>query len=172
MIRKFICAIPLVLASYSTAIYAEEEIMIIDSNLADYDGKKIVLNGNVIVEHELGKISANQVTIYPGSEERKMRFALLQMIDQVSIALKDGGQLSCACAELDFRSGTGKFSGNAQQEYVIYTESLRDKANIHSLVPLVVKSLEMTARLGRNEAANENSPKSFITIFLPITMSR
>jgi hypothetical protein len=164
-VKKTLTAL-LVLLSASFVIIAEDEIMIIDSNLADYDGKKITLSGNVIVDHELGKIAANQVIILPGNDEKKLRFAHLQMVDQVIINLRDGGLLTCACADLDFRNMSGKFSGNRQQEYVTYTESLRDRSNNQSRVPLVVKSCEMTVGMGRREASDVSPAKSYITDIL------
>lgn len=138
----------------------QEEMMVIDSALADYDGKKITLSGNVVVEHELGKISANQVVLFPENEEKKVRFAYLKMNDNVKISLKDGGQLNCSIADLDYKSMTGKFSGNPQQEYVIYTESCKDKAGIS--VPLVVKSRQMNVQITREESQNSQTPKSLL----------
>lgn len=143
-----------------TPLAAEEEPLVIDSGYADYDGKKITLSGDVTVEHEIGTISANHMVLTSASDQKKTRFAHLAMEDSVKIALKDGGQLCCSQANLDYQTLLGKFFGDQQQEYVVYIENCRDKGGAR--VPLVVKSKQMELTLGRDEEKSSSSPKSFV----------
>lgn len=135
-----------------------EEIrpLLIDSDFVDYNGKTITLNGNSTVDHELGKVEAQRITLIPATEGKKLRFAYLKMSDGVKIALQDGGQLSCMEAEIDYQTLTGKFSGGPQQEYVVYTEYLKGR-DPKAPTPLEVKSSEMSMRLQR-ENGQDSSP--------------
>ncbi len=151
----------LLVCGYSLFASAEEECIEVDSNQADYDGKQITLNGNVTVEHELGKIQANHIVLTPEEEEKKLHLAELKMNEDVKIALRDGAELTCAKAELDYHTMHGRFSGNAEKEYVIYTEMCRDKGGMSC--PLIVKSRVMNVQLSREERNENQSPKSLIS---------
>lgn len=137
---------------------SNDEMMIINSGLADYDGKKITLSDNVVVKHELGTISANHIVLLP-VPNTKPSFALLQMSENVKISLTEGGQLSCSKADIDYQKLTGTFLGGIQREYVVYTENCRgQEANI----PLILKSRKLEIQIKRDDENNE-SPKSLIS---------
>jgi hypothetical protein len=135
-------------------LHANEEILVIDSDLADYDGAKITLSGSVVVEHELGNISSGNMILTPANGTKKLRFSSLNMHDNVKILFRDGGHLSCASAYIDSKAQSAKFSGNADQEYVIYSESRLDQAG--RSIPLVVKSRQMNVKIFHNEDENEH----------------
>ena len=130
---------------FSSLFANTDEMMVIESGMADYDGKKVTLTGNVVVDHEIGVVSANYVELTPEDAKKKLRLAQLLMEENVKIALKDGGQLCCSQATIDYQALTGNFKGDTQQEFVIYTESCRDKKGVR--IPLVVKSREMAIQL-------------------------
>lgn len=139
----------------------DDLVMLVDSDLADYNGKKITLSGNVLVEHELGSIAANWVELTPETIQKKINFNMLDMKNEVKISLRDGGQLSCASANVDYKTLQGHFQGNPQQEYVVYTENCSDKAG--TLIPLVVKSRQMLIKIDRSEINTTKSPHSCIS---------
>lgn len=126
-----------------------EEDVVIDSSYAEYDGKRIALNGNVTVEHDLGTINANNVELVPQTVENKLRFHNILMMGDVKIALKDGGLLTCAKADVNYHTKEGQFYGDADHEYVIYTENCKDKSG--NAVPLIVKSHQMSVLIGRED---------------------
>ncbi|HRD54990.1 MAG TPA: LptA/OstA family protein [Parachlamydiaceae bacterium] len=129
--------------------FAEEDALMIDSCSAHYDGSLVILSGSVKVEQKLGKIYAGHMILTPENGRSKMRFSHLNMQDDVKIELKDGGQLLCAKADLDYLTGIGSFSGNASQEYVIYTENCTGKED--KKFPVLVKSRKMNIELVRQE---------------------
>lgn len=142
----------------------DDYVMSVDSDFADYNGKKITLNGNVVVEHELGRISANWMELSPETIQKKISFNQLEMKDGVKISLKDGGQLCCANANINYLTLQGHFQGDTQQEFVTYTESCPDKAGVP--IPLVVKSRQMLIKIDRNEISAEKSPQSSISAII------
>jgi lipopolysaccharide export system protein LptA len=139
----------------------DDEAVVIDSSTANYDGKQIVLSGDVVVEHVIGKIYANHIVLMPENTKKKMRFAYMKMNDDVKFHLKDGGQLHCAQADLDYLNLTGKFTGNVGQEYVVYTESC--KTHESKSTPLVLKAREMSVLLTNIEGAENESQKNCIS---------
>jgi lipopolysaccharide export system protein LptA len=151
------------IAAYASLKGEADEMIVIDSGLADYDGKKITLSGEVQVDHELGKISANYMELIPETSEKKTQFHRLRMKSHVKISLKDGGVLTCSTADVDYRLLQGRFFSGADQEFVIYAENC-DK-NAKESVPLLVKSKTMTIKLLRDEAV-EKSPHSQISEIL------
>jgi lipopolysaccharide export system protein LptA len=151
-----ICSLPTLLA--------QEQVRGIDSGTADYDGKKITLTGDVMVDHELGKIQANHVVIFSDPLEKKIRFAFLKMKENIKISLKDGGELTCANADLDYGKMTGIFLGDGAQEFVIYSETSKDRAG--KATPLTVSSRQMDMQIAREGTTGKQSPKSYINEIL------
>lgn len=146
------------------ASLSDEEVVVIDSELADYDGDKISLQGNVVVEHALGVFSANQMILTSDAGKEKGSLDLLLMNDHVKLDFKDGGQLSCAKANLDYRSLTGTFLSNDQQEDVVYTENCGGKKHDASLdVPLVLKSRRMNVKLAPGSGGATGFSKNAIS---------
>lgn len=135
--------------------------LMIDSDLVNYDGKLIHLTGHATVDHELGKIEAQQVTIVPEKEGKKMRFQRLMMNNDVKISLQDGGELNCTNADIDYHALTGKFSAGDELEFVVYKENLKDKKS-SAATPVEVKSKEMKIHLQRH-AQPEGEEKMVIS---------
>jgi len=145
----------------NSLLFALEEVMVIDSCTANYDGKQIVLSGDVVVEHEIGKIYANHIVLTPENAQKKLRFVYLKMNDDVKLQLKDGGQLLCSEADLDYLKLKGNFRGSSLQEYVVYTESCKVEGD--KSLPLVLKSREMNVQLIKIEDENVDGHKSSIS---------
>lgn len=131
------------------AMADEQGGVAIESNEASYDGKQMRLTGDVVVEHEIGKISAGFLELMAQPGQKKLSLGELKMDGLVKVALKDGGQLLCDSALLNSNSLQGFFYSGPQQEFVVFTESCRDRSN--SQIPLVVKSKIMTVLLTQEE---------------------
>ncbi len=134
--------------AFSGLVADEPRPLIIDSDFVDYNGKSINLIGHSTVDHELGKVEAQKITLIPETESRKLRFAYLKMSEGVKIGLHDGGQLSCLEAEIDYHALTGKFTSGPEQEYVTYSECLKTR-DPKITIPLEVKSRLMSFQLQR-----------------------
>lgn len=161
----------LIFMSSSFFLYSQEmnaiqrdESMVVNSGEAQYDGKEIILVGDVVVQHGLGLISAHRLSVQPSLEnDKKNKFGLLKMSDQVQIILKDGGELHCQQAEVDYAKMQGIFSGNQEKPGVAYFLSSTEKeANQGLKVPLEINSLEMILNLKREPATETSSNKTLV----------
>jgi len=141
--------------------YSENDPMIINSGKAEFNGKEISLSGHVVVEHDLGSLEANQMTLVPEKMNEKIQAKHLSLKEDVNIALKNAGKLSCHLAEIDFSNLTGKFYGGANQEFVAYTEFFADKNG--ESVPLVVKSREMIMQIAQENDEPNHSTKTSVS---------
>jgi lipopolysaccharide export system protein LptA len=138
---------------------ANEGMVKVDSTYADYDGKRLLLKGDVTIEHELGKIDAAEMLLNHDLEGKNHPFRFLTMTGSIMIQMHDRGVLTCAKAEFDHLNQTGKLSGEAAQldpahevdpahQDVIYRETCLDKKG--KSTPLTIKSPEMQIKTEKN----------------------
>lgn len=143
------------------SLLAQEGMVTMESGSADYNGSQIILSQDVMVDHEIGKINAEQMVLLPEEgSQKKMRFAKLSMQGDVKIVLREGGEFSCASASLDYLGLTGRFSSSPEQEFVTYKEN--GGSGGISKMPIIFKGREMTIRLACEKASNRSSTPSHI----------
>nr|NGY95274.1 hypothetical protein [Neochlamydia sp. AcF84] len=140
------------LAEESTPLSVEAESM-------HYNGELVHLSGKVFLEHELGKVNAQEIIIFPTKEAKKRSFSRLKIVQGAEIALQDGGQMSCSEAEIDAQNLVGKFLNGPNHEDVVYKENIQEKASLLTK-PLEIKSHQLTIYLQRQEQEG----KSFLAI--------
>lgn len=151
--------IAIIFACFSL-LQADEE-MTIETKEANYNGKALFLQGDVSVEHELGRLAAQEMVLTPPTGDKKLRLGTLDMQKKVRMQLHEGGQLSCTKARLDYQTLQGNFEGDGEEEFVVYMESCRDKSS-NQRVPIVVKSRFMTVQIDRR-AKEKASSRSYIS---------
>jgi len=135
-----------------------EDAMTVNSGEVQYNGKEIILVGQVIVQHALGLISAHHLSVLPSIKDKKNKFGFLKINEDVEIQFKQGGKLYCQQAEVDYANMQGTFSGNAAQPDVTYLNRGEQKeANQKERAPLEFKSIQMTLELIR-ETSSLSSP--------------
>lgn len=78
----------------------------ISSKKATYDGNALVLNGNVELDHALGKLASGIARLE--KDEKDGPFSSISLREDVLITLKNLGKISCATADLNFVAMTGK----------------------------------------------------------------
>lgn len=98
----------------------DNEPLKIHSGEVSYDGQQFVLVGQVDVQHELGSIQARHLSIGP-TFDKKYKFGLLEMTQDVSMHLQTGGRLTCHFAQINYADRIGRFTGNGDQLQVIYS---------------------------------------------------
>ena len=132
--------------------------MNINSGEAVYDGKTIVLFGDVAVQHSLGQISAHRLSLIPGLKKDKKNFSSLEINDSVKVELADGGRLQCQQAKIDYAKMQGIFLGNTEFPEVAYY-NIDEGAKVPDSVraPLEVRSHQMTLELIRETSKAESS---------------
>lgn len=120
---------------------------------------KVSLTGDVVLEHDLGSISAQTVVLDTPPGEKKIRLGILDLSKDVRLNLKNGGTLDCAHAKLDFKTMQGSFYGDAEHEYVMYKENRRDRT------PIILTSKKMAVQFAKT--GKESHPaKEHITQLL------
>lgn len=135
--------------------FDQSDAMSMESETAHYDGKKIILHGQVDVEYKLGIISAEHVEITPETTDKTTNFNYLTMTNDVQFIIRDGGKLNCAYAEIDYSNLEGRFYGNEQQKYVSYADNCIGKNG--SSIPLLVKSGHMNIKIVNREIGNKKN---------------
>lgn len=131
---------------FISCLNAHEEtpaVLSIQSNTADYNGNTIVLKGNVLVEHALGTLTADQIELQSEMVDGKAHWHHILLQGNVDIAFKAGGHLSCGSAKIDYGKRQGSFFGNADRQ-AVYTESPAGKT-------VSLKADELNIRLAKME---------------------
>jgi lipopolysaccharide export system protein LptA len=93
---------------------------------ASYDGNSLVLTGHVVLDHGLGKMSAEEALLERQEAGKDFPFSLIQLRKDVLLALKNSAQISCASAELDFAALTGILH-SSEDSKVVYTDQVKRK---------------------------------------------
>lgn len=130
-------------ANQLKATYFQEAPAQFEAQEAVYDGKSVTMAGNVILEHPVGTLAANQAVLTGASEGRKISIHHLDLYDQVKLGLSEGGELSCAEAHFNHQASRGDFSGSTAQPFVVYMEQCRDASGSEQRFPIIVKSRTM-----------------------------
>lgn len=110
----------------AAVIEGEETTVISDS--AAYDGSSVVLQGNVIVEHVMGRLTAEMALLSRDDEKKtKIDFPWIEAQTNVVVNLADGSLLQCERVKIDYIEKTSLFYGNPQlyfcdQEKRIYAD--------------------------------------------------
>jgi len=134
----------------------------IESSELQYHQGSLSLCGQVVIEHDLGKISADRLLILPEEGQKKMKPHDLALTDHVRIALRDGGELSCSVAYVDCQATTAIFAGDAEQEFVIYNDYSGSQDQADRKNSIVLKSREMSVQIGKEESSDKKIAGSVI----------
>jgi hypothetical protein len=109
----------------ATAIFSDIEPLE-DLNLssvnASYNGKNLMLEGCVSLDHGLGTLLSEEAFLEKETEDIDLPFSIIQLKKDVHIALKNKSTLSCETARLDFLSMTGDLRSDKQ---VVYTDEVK-----------------------------------------------
>lgn len=146
-------------------VFPADDAMVIKSGEAQYDGKEIFLSGKVVVEHGLGHIFAGNFSIKPcEGTEKKSRFSLLTMDEDVRVVLPAGGTLECQHAAVDYSRLKGEFQGSADVPDVVYTDFGPIEPSSESVPLLVMKSGGLNIELLRDSDSKKTVVKEIESI--------
>lgn len=150
------------LSAQETVSLPIEEAIVVNSGEAQYDGKEIVLVGQVAVQHSLGQIAAHRLSLLPSMNKgKKSKLGFLNISEDVHIDLKDGGELYCQQAEVDYAKMQAVFLGNREHPDVIYLKRAEEQEE-DGKARLELRSLDMTCELIREAESPTLSAKTFI----------
>lgn len=100
----------------------------ITSNEADYDGNCLKLKGNVVIEHPLGTMEANEACLEKLEDQSEMLRAIY-LTESVHIQLKNRGLVHCEKAAFDLHSFEGQLEPK-EGEKICYTHFLENDASL------------------------------------------
>lgn len=96
---------------------------VIESDDAVYNGKSMILNGNVSLKHDYGTLSAQKADLSEPMKDFEFRYLHLQ--DKVTLSLKDS-TLNCARFDLDTKLGIGELFG--EDEPILLSGMFQNKS--------------------------------------------
>jgi hypothetical protein len=136
--------------------------ILIEAEKSIYDGKTILLMGDVFLEHAVGTLSAGRASLAGSPEDRKFRLSQLDLHDHVRFTLSEGGELMAAEAHLSQETSLGTFKGSPEQPFVVYMEECRDGSGSQERFPIIVKSRSMTIEFKPIDPGEKTVTKSHI----------
>jgi hypothetical protein len=98
----------------------------VSSTSATYDGNALILTGHVILDHGLGKMTAEEASLQKQEIGKDFPFSVIELRKDVHLALKSSAELTCETADLNFDTLTGiLFAKEAAK--VVYTDAFKKK---------------------------------------------
>ena len=79
----------------------------VSSTNATYDGNALILTGHVILDHGLGKMTAEEASLQKQEMGKDFPFSVIELRKDVHLALKSSAELLCERADLNFDSLIG-----------------------------------------------------------------
>ena len=131
-----------------TTYESPKDEFVVNADKAEYDGKRITLEGNARVEHSLGLMAANHIVLSLLTAHHSLQISNLAMQGSVLLTLAQNAKLSCDQAFMDFEKGEGLFTMRDQQHKVLYHGLLHDKE--HKKIPLRIESENMQICISKN----------------------
>ncbi len=98
----------------------------LSSSDASYDGNALVLTGHVVLDHGLGKMTAEEASLQRQEAGKDFPFSFIHLRKDVLLALKNSAQISCGSAELDFTALKGNLY-SPENSKVVYTDQIKKK---------------------------------------------
>lgn len=99
------------------SLSGQEQVVEVSSGEAFFDGKEMVLLGQVDAEHGIGKVSAKKLGIVFSPEGKSY---LLNIYDDIHIVFQRGGEVFCQNAQVDYTALKSTFKGNECFPEVIF----------------------------------------------------
>lgn len=96
----------------------------ISSSNASYDGNALILKGQVLLDHGMGKMQAEEAILQKQEIGKDFPFSLIHLEKDVLLKLNQNGELKCEKADLDFGSLKGFLTSTHR---VSYTDTLKRK---------------------------------------------
>lgn len=112
----------------------------ISSSNASYDGSALVLKGQVILDHGLGKLQAEEALLQKQEVGKDFPFSQIHLEKEVSLQLQQSGEIKCDTAELDFSTLKGALTSAGR---VSYTDALKRKKGKHSSLQLASQTIDL-----------------------------
>jgi hypothetical protein len=98
----------------------------VSSTNATYDGNALILTGHVVLDHGLGKMTAEEASLQKQEMGKDFPFSVIELRKDVHLALKNSAELLCETADLDFNALKGLLHAKEDSK-VVYTDVYKKK---------------------------------------------
>ena len=98
----------------------------VSSTNATYDGNALILKGHVVLDHGLGKMTAEEASLQKQEIGKDFPFSVIELRKEVHLALRSNAELLCETANLDFNSLKGVLYAKEDSK-VTYTDVYKKK---------------------------------------------
>ena len=132
----------------------------VSSSNASYDGNALVLKGQVILDHGLGKMKSEEAILERQEVGKEFPFSFIRLRKDVLLTLSQDATLSCETADLDFSSLKGHLTG---ADRLRYTDSLKSKKG--PKIPFCLTSKSADLDLSKQEEDGEKPRYEIASIF-------
>jgi lipopolysaccharide export system protein LptA len=112
----------------------------ISSSNASYDGNALILKGQVLLDHGLGKMQAEEAVLQKQEVGKDFPFSLIHLEKDVLLKLNQNGELKCEKADLDFGSLKGFLTSSHR---VTYTDILKRKKGKSPSLQLISSAIDL-----------------------------
>ncbi len=140
-------AISLLALLIVTPLFADDtETMpgMVSSSSAAYDGNALVLSGQVVLNHSLGRMEAQQAILEKQEHAAKeFPFSSIVLKNKVTVDLQGSSTLSCSSATFDFTELKGHLSSAGENGDVEYRDLLKRKNDETIVVELISKEADL-----------------------------
>lgn len=116
----------------------------VSSENASYDGQDLILSGDVVIDHILGKMQARKAILKKQEKESNFPFNRIELDQEVAILLKNG-RLTADRADFDLQKNQGLLSAK-QEKNATYEDVVYDK-NLAQLVPFTIEGRTLELKL-------------------------
>ncbi len=112
----------------------------ISSSNASYDGNALILKGQVLLDHGLGKMQAEEAVLQKQEAGKEFPFSLIHLEKDVTLSLQQNGELKCEKADLDFSILKGFLTSSKR---VSYADTLKRKRGKPTSFQLVSQAIDL-----------------------------
>lgn len=112
----------------------------VSSANASYDGNALILKGQVVLDHSLGKMQAEEAILERQEMGKDFPFSLIHLQKDVLLSLKNNVSLKCETADLDFVTLKGTLLSN---DKVVYTDAFKKKKGAPTSFRLTSKTIDL-----------------------------
>lgn len=139
-----------------------EPLFSLDAKRLNYDGKQLMLDGDVRIDHALGSAAGDVLVMKPMLSKGSGIFDTFILKEDVFFTFKDKGILLCQRAEFDAAALHGRFYGSSRRAPLVLFKSIVPDVPIEQMPPsieLKSHSMEMTL-MKKSQEPSKNAIKT------------
>lgn len=134
----------------------------VSSTNAAYDGQNLVLTGHVVLDHGMGRMTAEQASLEKQEAGKDFPFSVIHLQKDVLLQMKNDAELHCHEADLDFTTLKGQLKSTSEDK-VKFIDKFKRKGGREVLFHLISPTVELA--FTQNVDANKKNRYDIETIF-------